>query len=420
MIDSCSPLIGRLRTMNQRRWKLLFVTYLLTAMCLSAGCRRDGGSASDVGAPPPALSFSVAVDDMNGDGVADIVATVGSFTLPPPHFGLVSVFVNDPMQPGSFSASEQFAAGEDSVGVAIGDLDGDGLLDLAVANYRTDDVSVLLQEPTEPGAFQAATSYPTGRLPESVAIGDLDGDGRADLAVANNHVDSPFVSVLFQDPTLPGSFLPTTAIPTSRATSSVVIGDVDGDALLDVVATGGMVFILLQDPATPGTFFPAVEYAAGPQPVSVALGDLDGDGFLDIAVANLGEPEFPQTASLSVLLQDAGTPGTFFAAVNSITGHRSEDVVIGDIDLDGRADIAVANGGSLQAPGTTSVFLQDPATPGSFLPPTNYRVESLAVAITDLDGDGFPDLVTASEGVRVLFQDPVNPGLLLPPVELGN
>ena len=125
-----------------------------------------------------------------------------------------------------------FSAGDGPFSVATGDLDGDGNLDLAVANYYSDNVSVLLGNGD--GTFQTAANYGAGDGPVSVATGDLDGDGNLDLAVANSNSDNV----------------------------SVLLGNGDG------------------------TFQTAANYGAGEVPFSVATGDMDGDGNLDLAMAN--------------------------------------------------------------------------------------------------------------------------------------
>src|SRR2546422_886081 len=139
-----------------------------------------------------------------------------------------------PAQTVSFIAPGDFPVGTHPQSVAVGDFNGDGRPDLAVANFGSNTVSVLLG--IGDGSFQPARTFAAGTSPLSVAVGDFNGDGRPDLAVAN--FGSNTVSVLLG------------------------IGD--------------------------GTFQPALTFAAGTQPVFVAVGDLNGDGRPDLAVANTG------------------------------------------------------------------------------------------------------------------------------------
>src|SRR3989449_3676267 len=89
-----------------------------------------------------------------------------------------------PAQTVSFIARRDFAAGRSPDSVAVGDFNGDGRLDLATANFDSNDVSVLLGNGD--GSFQAALTFAAGRGPSSVAVGDFNGDGKLDLVAANN------------------------------------------------------------------------------------------------------------------------------------------------------------------------------------------------------------------------------------------
>src|SRR5205085_1187753 len=121
----------------------------------------------------------VAVGDFNGDGTPDlVVANYGSYFSPG---DTVSVLLSN--GDGSFQSAGTFPAGSRPSSVAVGDFDGDGHLDLAVANEANDTVSVLLGNGD--GTFQTARNFPVGIRPQSVAVGDFDGDGHLDLAVAN-------------------------------------------------------------------------------------------------------------------------------------------------------------------------------------------------------------------------------------------
>src|SRR2546428_219321 len=150
-----------------------------------------------------------------------------------------------PAQTVSFIARRDFAAGRSPDSVAVGDFNGDGKLDLAVANFDSSDVSVLLGNGD--GSFKAALTFGAGRGPSFVAVGDFNGDGTEISAVAI--LDSRAVSVL--------------------------------------LGTGA------------GTFMAALAFAAGRAPASVAVGDFNGDGKLDLVVANLVAGD---SASVSVLL----------------------------------------------------------------------------------------------------------------------
>lgn len=329
----------------------------------------------------------------------------------PPHSGYVAAIYQDPLSPGNFSETSLFHVGYDPQAVAVGDLNDDGLPDLVTANSSSDNISILFQDVGMPGNFLEATDIAAGDYPSDVAIGDLDGDGLLDLAIADHDL-----SILFQDPLNIGTFLPRVSLGVSSG--SVAIGDLDGDLMLDLVVTQAdtNVKVLLQDPATPGTFLPAVGFAAGDQPISVAIGDLNTDTRPDLAVANLGPPDGSVPTSVSVLLQDPATPGSFLPATNYQTfRHRAYEVAIGDLNVDGRPDLAAASG-IYDEEGVVSLLFQDPAAPGAFLPTTNLKIDFqvVSVAIGDLNEDTLNDLAVADIEVYIRFQDPTNPGSFLP------
>jgi hypothetical protein len=409
---------------------IVFVSLLI------AGCGSGGGSAAAI--PPFQLFSAVVVADMNGDGLSDIVTCYSYIAGPPPHPGYVAVYLQDPARPGHFLPANVYSVGNDPVSVAVGDLDGDGKADIVTANAilssngaGASTVSVLLQSSARPGLFLPAASYATGVNPVSVAIGDLNNDGRPDLAVA----DSAGVSILFQNPAAPGTFQPEMPIGIGGAASSVAIVDLNGDGKPDLVVTNAKsLLVLLQDPTTAGSFSVPTSYSAGAQPIFASVGDLDGDGRPDVAVANLGSPSDPSTASVSVLLQDPGAPGSLLNAVTYATDSRSGAVAIADLNGDGRADLAVANFGTISGPcppscrgsGTSvSVLLQDPTVPGRLLSATNYPAAggdfTAWVAIADMNGDGTPDLIIAQAGgIFVRFQDPSHPGQFIAATPVPN
>jgi len=173
--------------------------------------------------------------------------------------------------------------------------------------------------------------------------------------------------------------------------------------------TGNNVSVLIQDLAHPGSFLPHVDYAVGTHPVAVVIADLDGDNRPDLVVANNGTDVAPTSKGVSVLLQAASpaTAGTFNAAVTYDTGDAyATCVAVGDLNGDGKPDLAVSNAGVPGDPGSVSVFLQDSAHAGTFLAPTLYQGYQgpTSVAIADVDGDGSPDLVIGDGFLLVRYQ----------------
>lgn len=381
---------------------------LLTLM----GC---SGSDTTYGPSSSYLVNAIAVADIDANGQPDILGLVSTDFGGTATQGYVSTRLQGPV--GAFAMPTRFGVGTNPANLVVADVDGDGRPDLVVANAADQTVSVRLADPAHPGFFEPALVLATpGRTPLDVAVGDLDGDGKADIAVAASGADN--VMVFLQGAT-PGTFLAPVTLPVGGDPQAVTVADLDGDGQPDiaVATTANAVSVLRQIQFSPTLIAQsAVDYPTGVQPVAIRAADLDGDGKLDLLTANWGASLSPGTQGLSVLLQGA-TAGTFQAPVNYATGYRSAALVVGDLDGDGKPDVAVANAGLPGDPGSVSVFRQDPATPGALLAPATYRGAwgPLGVALGDMDGDGLPDLVLADGDIVVRFNNATAPGTFGPP-----
>jgi VCBS repeat-containing protein len=330
---------------------------------------------------------SVAVGDFNGDGDPDL-AVANEFG------GSVSVLLGGPG--GSFTGPTNIATGGFPFAVAVGDFNRDGNPDLAVAKAFDGVISVLLGRPD--GSFSAATNFPAGSFPAAVAVGDFDGDGDPDLAVT----DQVTGEILVLRGTVGGGFTAPATVGTATGPFSIAVGEFNGDSDPDLAVAdqySGKVLVLLGKAGA--TFTAPATVASGSDPVSVAVGDFDGDGDPDLAVADQSPGE------IMVLLGSTG--GTFTGPTILTTGDSVlSAVAVADFNRDGDPDLAVSNNDfSLSR---VSVLLG--TTGGTFTGPTHFAVGSTqtSVVAADFNADGKPDLAATkfnTDNVAVLLNSTV-------------
>ena len=335
-----------------------------------------------VGAYPDAI----VTGDFTGGGRTDLAITGSDPTTAVGEVGAGEVSVLLGNGDGTFQPQVTYAVGAHPTAIVAGDFTGDGHLDLAVGHNNpggSGTVSVLLGNGD--GTFQSPITYAVGSLPEAIVAGDFNGDGRTDLAIANEGDGT--VSVLLGNGD--GTFQPQVQAgnPAGPAPTSVVAGDFTGNGRTDLaVADSGdnEVSILLAN--GDGTFQPPVTYAVGSYPFSIVAGDFNGDGRTDLAVANLGDN------TVSVLLGNGD--GTFQPQVTYAVGSYPDAIVAGDFTGDGHLDLAVANSDD----NTVSVLLGN--GDGTFQPQVTYPVgaDPDAIVAGDFTGDGRIDLAVVYQG----------------------
>ncbi len=295
-----------------------------------------------------------------------------------------------------------YDSGGGATSVAVADVNGDGKPDLLVANNNSSTVGVLLGNGD--GTFQPAVTFYAGAgFPNEITVGDLNGDGKPDIVLTAANASSAVLVMLGNGD---GTFQAPAAYDVAAFNPyQVVIADVNGDGIPDlVVADETMVSVLRGN--GDGTFQAAVTYDnGGNYGHSVAVADVNGDGKPDLVVANGG--------SVAVLLGIGG--GTFLPAVTYPTGGGAFWVAVADVNGDGKPDVLVANSGPV------GVLLGN--GDGTFQAPVTYSsggAEPWGIAVADVNGDGKPDILVANAGsgsVGVLmgngdgtFQAPVTYG----------
>ena len=394
----------------------------LRAPSSSSTHKIAGANFANIPSLLPAVSYdsggvalmSVAVADLNRDGKSDVAVTNwcsnSSNCIPYTWGGSGSVAVLLGNGDGTLQAAVAYASGgTNPVSVAIADVNGDRMPDLVVANQCADgtncagggSVGVLLGKGN--GTFQVAKSYNSGGyLAQSVAIADLNGDGKPDVAVVNwsqtnvCSLGTCTVGVLLGNGD--GTFQAAVNYSAGGSGgSSIAATDVNGDGRADLlVIAGETVGVLLGN--GDGTFRPVVTYDTGAvSPVSLVSADLNGEGRPDLVIGHVLTCVQSACTDGPVGVLAGNGDGTFRPAViYDVTtafpiASSSYPVAVADMNGDGKPDLVVggANSNNIAAlPGNGDGTFQSAAIYSS-----GDGFPAGAVAAADLNGDGKPDLV---------------------------
>ena len=345
-----------------------------------------------------ALSYprSMAVGDVNGDGDLDVVtANMTSAFLPGTWtaitYGSASVLLGD--GDGTLAAPVVYRAGREPSDVSLDDVTGDGKLDIV-----TDGLSLLSGKGD--GTFSDAIVR-DGSF-QSISLGDFNGDRLLDLGTVN--VEDFNASVFWGQAS--GTFFDRASATVGRSARPAVLGDLNGDSVPDMVipnSTDNNVSVLLG--AGHGNFADPATYAVGNEPWTACLGDLNEDGKLDIVTAN------ESSDNVSVLLNNGD--GTFAAHVTYDVGAGPLSLALGDTDGDGHLDAVVTNDDD----GTISILRG--AGDGTLATQFVLDVGSspFPVVLDDFNADGRQDIAVANrQQSRVSVLMGAGDGTFAPPV----
>ena len=363
------------------------------SVLIGHGDGRFSAGVARVDSPVSGTAVNGVLGDLNGDGALDLVVASYDDTA---DVGSLHVLLGS--GDGHFGHGADYAL-DASQGLALSDVDGDGKLDLVAvptapfssSNPSALPVSVLLGTGT--GTFMTQTDYIGGVWPFAAALADLNADGMTDLVVSNELSDS--VSVRLG--TGGGKFGDRVDYPTGGHATGITLGDVNGDGTLDlVVANLNYYTIGVLRGIGDGTFAPVVDFDSN-NTLSVTLADMNGDDKLDIVSMD--------TFAGASLLIGRGD-GTFAPDVNYPVGHYPTKIMLADVTGDGRPDVLVpaANASAVsvlpgEASGIQSTKLDYP---------TGAQAAVLWMAVGDVDGNGRADLVVpaGNDAVGVLLTCP--------------
>ena len=374
-----------------------FLTIAFTAFTFSAVGQSIPKFLTPTSYPVAGASMA-AVGDFNGDGISDIVTANGGFVLnavggvDPVGQGVSLLLGN---ANGTFQAARSIVGGSHPSYVAVGDFNGDGKLDVAVANGTgTTTVSILLGNGD--GTFQPAIDTVVGGLGATKVIAkDFNGDGKLDLAVVVGILSTPTlttsnVSVLLG--TGNGTFNVSYTTPGFRVLAADFNNDGKQDLIVDATVKLGN---------GDGTFLSGQTLAF--TPYLAVVGDFDGDGNLDVYAYTGGST---RSGAIQYMVYGLGD-GTFTPLIVGCCGGPVSNVVAADFNGDGNLDLGTfpgvvfGIGGRPSFNGTTASFGFGSSVNGSF------------VAVGDFDRNGAPDMIMANgSAILVALNTVGNPPLL--------
>jgi len=328
----------------------------------------------------------MAVGDLNGDGRVDVVTSDGGPSHP--YANTIDVLMGN--GDGSFKAKQQIAVGVYPASVTIADVNRDGKADLIVGVDRTNSfVGVLLGNGD--GTFKQEHTFAVGQFPDAPVVGDFNGDGAPDLAVTTENN----VAILLGNGD--GTF---------KAQQTFFGNDNPGDTKVADVNRDGRLDLVIANPSSPnafpngettmlgngdGTFQTLTTVSTGGQPGGLAISDLNRDGQVDAILSDTGGPD------VAVLLGNGNA--TFQAVRTFASGSTFGGLDAGDVNGDGIPDVVMTNAGFSNYPNHNLAVMLGNGD-GTLAAPVTFAAGNgpESVAVSDVNGDGVADLLVSDYG----------------------